>query len=106
MKLREVFKKKSRASVSVFFVLLLSLLLSLLFALHAGIRRSTCELQIEYAMNASMNGIFAEYHRQLLEQYDLLAIDTSYGTGTFEVQNTAEHYAVICRITSEMKKIF
>lgn len=48
-------------------------------------------MQIEYAMNASMNGIFAEYHRQLLEQYDLLAIDTSYGTGTFEVQNTAEH---------------
>ena len=91
MTLREVFNKRARGSVSVFFVLLLSLILSLLFALHAGIRKSTCELQIEYAMNASMNAVFAEYHRQLLEQYDLLAIDTSYGTGTFEVQNTAEH---------------
>ena len=91
MTLREVFNKRARGSVSVCFVLLLSLILSLLFALHAGIRKSTCELQIEYAMNASMNAVFAEYHRQLLEQYDLLAIDTSYGTGTFEVQNTAEH---------------
>ena len=91
MTLREVFNKRVRGSVSVFFVLLLSLILSILFALHAGIRKSTCELQIEYAMNASMNAVFAEYHRQLLEQYDLLAIDTSYGTGTFEVQNTAEH---------------
>lgn len=91
MKLQVVFKKRYRGSVSVFFVLLLSLILSLLFALHAGIQRSTCELQIEYAMNASMNAVFAEYHRQLLDQYDLLAIDTSYGTGNFEVQNTAEH---------------
>lgn len=88
---QEVFNRKVRGSVSVFFVLLLSLLLALLFALHAGIRRSTGELQTEYAMNASMNAVFAEYHRQLLEQYDILAIDTSYGTETAELQNTAEH---------------
>lgn len=48
-------------------------------------------LQVETAMNSSMNAVFAEYHRELLEQYDLLAIDTSYGSGNTQVQNTAKH---------------
>jgi len=86
-----VCKCKACGSVSLFFALMLSLVLALLFVLRNGLEMSTRQLQIEYAMNASMNAAFAEYHQELLKQYDILAIDTSYGTTGYEVQNTAEH---------------
>ncbi len=91
MRVRAVFRKKTRASVSVFFLLVLSFLLSLLFALRTAVLESTRKLQIEQAMNTSMNAVFAEYHRELLDQYDILAIDTSYGTSSTDAYNTAGH---------------
>ncbi len=91
MRVRVAFRKKTSASVSVFFLLVLSILLSLLFALRTAVVESTRKLQIEQAMNTSMNAVFAEYHRELLNQYDILAIDTSYGTSSTDAYNTAAH---------------
>ncbi|MDE5865860.1 MAG: hypothetical protein K2H31_04580, partial [Lachnospiraceae bacterium] len=38
-----------------------------------------------------MNSVLAEYHRELLEQYDLLFVDTSYGGSIPSIANTEEH---------------
>lgn len=88
--------KRVRGSLTVFFALLLTTVLAILLVLTAGLRRSTTILQIEGAMNTSMSAVFAEYNRELLEQYDILAVDTSYGTAYADVQNTAEHLRWYC----------
>ena len=38
-----------------------------------------------------MNSVLAEFHRELLEQYDLLFVDMSYGTDMSRIENSAEH---------------
>jgi hypothetical protein len=42
-------------------------------------------------MDMSMNGIFAEYNREMLKQYDLFFIDTAYGTGMTTEELTENH---------------
>lgn len=39
-----------------------------------------------------MQSILAEYHRELYEQYDLLFVDTSYGTGVPSAARTCGHF--------------
>lgn len=45
----------------------------------------------EYAMDIGMNSILAEYHRELLEQYDVFFIDTSYGSNLPSIHKTSGH---------------
>ena len=51
----------------------------------------TIRTQIECVMDMALDSALAEYHRELLNQYDLFFIDTSYGTGEPGCINTAEH---------------
>lgn len=77
--------------LTVFLSLILSVMISLCLALVLGARENTRRLEIECVTDVGMNNILAEYHRELLKQYDLFFIDTSYGTATASYEKTAAH---------------
>ena len=60
--------------------LCLAVLLSLCLTLIDGVRRNGARLEIECITDIGMHSIMAEYHRELMRQYNLFAIDSSYGT--------------------------
>lgn len=77
--------------ITVFLSLSLSLILSLVLTVIEGARISAIRMKFECVTDIGMNSVLAEYHRELLEQYDLLFVDTSYGTNTASIINTQEH---------------
>ena len=77
--------------ITVFLSLSLSLILSLVLTLIEGARISAVRMKFECAADIGMNAVLAEYHRELLKQYDLLFVDTSYGGSAPSIANTEEH---------------
>lgn len=77
--------------ITVFLSLSLALMLSLVFAVTEGARISAIRMKFECVADIGMNSVLAEYHRELLEQYDLLFVDTSYGGNTASIGNTEAH---------------
>ncbi len=73
--------KKCEGYITVYLALTLGILISLITTMLAGARTRTIRFQTECVTDIGLNSIFAEYHRELLKQYDLLFIDSSYGTG-------------------------
>jgi hypothetical protein len=77
--------------LTVYLSLSLTLLLSLLLTLVEGARINTIRMESECAADIGMNSVLAEFHRELLEQYDLLFVDSSYGTASPSVEKSAQH---------------
>lgn len=77
--------------ITVFLSLSLALLLSLVFTVIEGARISAIRMKFECVADIGMNSVLAEYHRELLEQYDLLFVDTSYGGSPASIGNTEAH---------------
>lgn len=75
---------KKDGYITVYLSLIMALMLSFIIALIEGIRVQTIRFQTECVMDIGMTSIFAEYHRELLKQYGLFAIDTSYGSPSAE----------------------
>ncbi len=65
-------------------------LLSLILTMVEGVRLHTMRAQTEFVMDMAMDSALAEYHRELLEQYDLFFIDMSYGSSP-AFANVEEH---------------
>lgn len=81
----------NKGHITVFLALTLSLLMSLFTLTIEGARINAIKMQVELVTEMGVGSAFAEYHRQLLEQYDLFFIDTSYGNRQGSMANTAEH---------------
>lgn len=79
------------AYLTVYLTLTLTVILSLCLALIEGARQNAMFLEAECVTDIGLNSIFAEYHRELLEQYNLFAIDSSYGTTQPQVEATKKH---------------
>ena len=77
--------------ITVFLTLSLTLILSLVFTLIEGARISAMRMKFECVADISMNSVLAEFHRELLEQYDLLFVDMSYGGNYVNIGNTEAH---------------
>ena len=87
------FKKEMsgcNAYLTVFLALSLTIILSLCLTLIEGVRKNGARFMSEYAMDVGMNSILAEYHRELLKQYDVFFVDTSYGSNLPSLDKTAE----------------
>ena len=84
-------ERRLQGSLTVFLALSIPVILSLIFVLLDGARRNAIRMQTELAADAAVNAALAEFSRELFLQYDLLMIDTSYGTGTPSVSNTERH---------------
>lgn len=80
-----------RGYITVFLSLSLTLILSLVFTVIEGARISAIRMKFECVTDIGMNSVLAEYHRELLRQYDLLFVDTSYGGSHPEIANTEAH---------------
>ena len=63
--------------ITVFLTLSLTLILSLVFTVIEGARISAIRMKFECVADIGMNSVLAEYHRELLEQYELLFVDMS-----------------------------
>ena len=84
-------KKEMNGYITLYLTLVLGVMLSLVFVLLEGIRNKTMRTEIESVMDISLYSVFGEYHRQLLEQYDLFFVDTSYGEGKPDINRSEEH---------------
>ncbi len=80
-----------RGYITVFLSLSLTLILSLVFTVIEGARISAVRMKFECVTDIGMNSVLAEYHRELLKQYDLLFVDTSYCGPHPDIANTEEH---------------
>ncbi len=80
-----------RGYITVFLSLSLTLILSLVFTVIEGARISAIRMKFECVTDIGMNSVLAEYHRELLEQYDLLFVDTSYCGAHPDIANTEAH---------------
>ena len=84
-------KNKKQGYITVYLSLSLLIMLSFIFTLIEGIRMQTIRFQTECVMDMGLNSIFAEYHRELLNQYGLFGIDTSYGSEDVDKNRTGMH---------------
>lgn len=84
-------RRKENGYLTVWMALCLALVLSLFLVLVDGARRGAVRLEAECVTDMSMQSILAEYHRELVKQYNIFAIDSSYGTVVCGRANTEEH---------------
>ncbi len=84
-------EKKENAYLTVYLSLSLGVLMALCLVMIEGVRRNGAALEASCAADVGMQSIMAEYHRELLNQYNLFAIDSSYGTSSCGRKNTEAH---------------
>lgn len=94
--------------LTVYLSLSLSLILSFILTFIEGARISVIRMEAECVADIGMNSVLAEFHRELLEQYDLLFVDMSYGTKSYRAENPAEHLRAYMQgnFTSSSKSIW
>lgn len=83
--------QKSNAYLTVCVTLCIAILLSLFLVLLDGVRRNGARMEAECVTDIGLQSILAEYHRELMKQYNLFAIDASYGTALCSKTNTEAH---------------
>lgn len=64
----------------------------------------TVRMEAECIADIGMNSMLAEFHRELLEQYDLLFVDMSYGTSNAAIENSAEHLRKYMQMNCEREE--
>lgn len=84
-------KTEKNAYLTVYLALCLTLLLSLCLTLIEGVRRNGARLETEIAAEVGLQSVLAEYHRELFYQYNIFAVDSSYGTVLPAKANTEKH---------------
>lgn len=77
--------------LTVYLSLLMAVLLSFFLALTEGARYSALMFESACVTDIGINSIMAEYHRELLDQYNIFAIDCSYLTDHAAKANTERH---------------
>ena len=70
-----------RGYITVFFALIFMVLMSLVISLFMGIQINAYKLKAESVYSVAANSVLGEYHKELLEKYDLFYVDTSYKKG-------------------------
>lgn len=81
-------KTRAAGYLSIFVSLSLTLILSLCLVLVEGTRQNTIRLETECTVDIGLNSVLAEYHKEVLERYNLFFIDSSYGTEYPSYYNT------------------
>lgn len=86
-----VWKREAPAYLTVYLALCMTLILALCLALIEGARHNGGRLEAECVSEIALQSVLAEYHRELLEQYNIFAIDSSYGTEDCGIKNVEAH---------------
>ena len=81
--------KQEKGSITIYMCLVLPLMLALVFTLLESARVRGLQVDADRMTQAAAESVFAEYNRELLEEYDLFLLDGGYGTGSFSADNAA-----------------
>lgn len=92
--------------LTVYLSLVMTLLLSLCLALIEGVRSYAIRAETECVTEIGLNSILAEYHRELFDQYNLFAIDSSYGTSGEGTDMMVQHLQKYLDRNFSMEDIF
>ena len=92
--------------LTVYMTLCLTLLLSLFLTLIDGARRNGAAMEASCVAETGLDSIMAEYHRELLNQYNLFAVDSSYGTGKQGIENTEAHLIKYLQKNLSLQEVF
>ncbi len=84
-------KKTENAYLTVYLSLVFGIVLSLLFALIEGAAIGAVRAQAELVADLGLDSVFAEYNQEILNQYELFFIDSSYGTSTGGIGMVEQH---------------
>lgn len=84
-------RKEMKGQMTLQATLLLAVMIPVVLLTIEGARQNGMKLQIECVVDMGMDSVLAEYHRELLRQYDLLFIDTSYEGQYGSLENTTAH---------------
>lgn len=90
-----ILQKRENAYLTVYLSLVFGIILSLLLALIEGAAIGAVRAQAELAADLGLDSVFAEFNREVLNQYELFFIDSSYGTGNGgigKVEARLSHY--------------
>ena len=82
---------KKGAYLTVYASLVFGIVLSLIMALIEGATIGTARVQSEIVADLGLDSVFAEYNRELLDQYDMFFIDDSYCTANGGVGKIESH---------------
>ena len=82
---------RTNGYMTVYLALTVTVIIALCLALIEGCRYRGISLETECVMDVGMDSILAEYHRELQKQYNLFAIDCSYGSENASVEQTESH---------------
>lgn len=83
--------KYKNGYLTVYLSLIFGIILSLLLALIEGAAIGASRIQSEMVADLGMDSVFAEYHQELQEQYDVFFIDSSYATAHGSIGNVQSH---------------
>lgn len=86
--------RRYKAEVTVFLSLLMGVMLIFIAAL---VESATVQIAKSYARgeaDRAMESIFAEYHQELLEEFGIFAIESTYETGNNDVENVIDRLAL------------
>ena len=84
-KMQKRYNKKE--SITVFLTLLLLLSASFFFALLETARIRGLGTKADIVSDAALESVFAEYQKEIYENYGLLMLDCAYGSGNFAIEN-------------------
>lgn len=78
------FKNSQKGEVSIFLCLLFLILISLVGALMESVSVHLTRNERRMNLEMAIESVFAEYDSGLLDEYDIFALDGTYGTGEYE----------------------
>ena len=73
------------AYLTVYLSLVFGIILSLLFVFIEGAAIGAVRAQAELVADLGLDSVFAEYNREILNQYDLFFVDSSYGLSLIHI---------------------
>lgn len=82
---------RCKGTITVFLSLILTIMLSVIMGMTESAAYAASRMKCEMATDMSLESVFAEYNRELLDRYDLYFIDTSYGGATPSVGELKDH---------------
>lgn len=81
----------AKGGITVFLTCILFAFMALILACVDAVRFHAIRTEAECVFDMGMDSVFAEYNRELLKQYDLFFIDTTYGYSEPSYHRTEEH---------------
>lgn len=81
-----------RGSITIFFALVLSLLVSLVCTSIESVRMAAARTQILNSVDIGLYSLFGQYDRMLLEDYDLFLLDGSCGGETLDMASVYDKF--------------